>query len=170
MNNFQTPQVICNYMVNLLPAGYKKELILEPTPGQGNLVNTLKKWNYKVASPDGDFWDMKLKNWYNAIVMNPPFTPMKKGYDILYRCMEVTDYIIVLMPWLVIINSEKRTKDITKWGLKAITHLPRWIFKGSRVQTCILEMQKGWYKPTELKILDSNFLKQGKVIRYGDEL
>jgi hypothetical protein len=42
-----------------------------------------------------------------------------------------------------IINGEKRTNDIMKWGLKSITHLPRSTFKGSRFQTCILEMKRG---------------------------
>ena len=62
--------------------------------------------------------------------MNPPFSPMKQGYEILYKCMNMTDNIIALMPYLTIINGEKRTQDIMNWGLKSITHLPRSTFKG----------------------------------------
>ena len=54
----------------------------------------------------------------------------------------MTNNIIALMPYLAIINGEKRTNDIMNFGLKSITHLPRSTFKGSRVQTCILEMQR----------------------------
>ena len=93
---------------------------------------------------------MKKIDW---IVMNSPFSPMKEGYNILYRCMNMTDNIIALMPYLTIINGEKRTQDIMNWGLKSITHLPRSTFKGSRVQTCILEMKKGYTGDTIFKTL-----------------
>ena len=57
------------------------------------------------------------------------------------------------MPYLAIINGEKRTNDIMNFGLKSITHLPRSTFKGSRVQTCILEMQKEYKGDTIFKLL-----------------
>ncbi len=147
-NNFQTPERICQYMASLLPidAG----LILEPTAGRGNLVKALSKHG-DVFVPD-DFYNM-TQNKFDWIVMNPPFTPMKKGYEILYKCMDMSDNIIALMPYLTIINGEKRTSDIMNWGLKSITHLPRSIFKGSRVQTCILEMCKGYAGDTIFKRL-----------------
>lgn len=116
--------------------------ILEPTKGIGNLVKALKhKGN--VIAPDGDFFEMKERR-FDWIVMNPPFTPMKTGYKILYKCMGMSDNIVALMPWLTLINGEKRTRDIINFGLVSITHLPRTTFKGSRVQTCILHMKKGY--------------------------
>ena len=146
--NFQTPEYVCDYMASFLPnnAGY----ILEPTPGKGNLVKVLEQKG-KVYAPNNfnDVKDVKF-DW---IVMNPPFTPMKQGYDILYKCMNMTDNIIALMPYLTIINGEKRTQDIMDWGLKSITHLPRSVFKGSRVQTCILEMKRGYKGDTIFKTL-----------------
>lgn len=146
--NFQTPEYVCDYMASFLPnnAGY----ILEPTPGKGNLVKVLEQKG-KVYAPNNfnDVKDVKF-DW---IVMNPPFTPMKQGYDILYKCMNMTDNIIALMPYLTIINGEKRTQDIMNWGLKSITHLPRSVFKGSRVQTCILEMKRGYKGDTIFKTL-----------------
>lgn len=147
-DHFQTPEHVCEYMASLLPdnAG----LILEPTPGKGKLVRALEKKG-KVFSPK-DFDRMK-ENKFEHVVMNPPFSPMKRGYEILYRCMGMTDSIIALLPYLAIINGEKRTNDIIAWGLKSITHLPRSVFNGSRVQTCILEMKRGWDKETIFKTL-----------------
>jgi len=137
--NFQTPIDVCDYMSSFLPTNAGK--ILEPTPGKGNLVKSLQKYG-EVIAPDN--FDNIINERFDWIVMNPPFTPMKQGYDILYKCMDMTDNIIALMPYLTIINGEKRTNDIINWGLKSITHLPRSVFKGSRVQTCILEMKKGY--------------------------
>jgi hypothetical protein len=135
--NFQTPDYICEYMVGILPQGNKT--ILEPTPGEGNLVKALKEKSFNVIAPE-DFWEISGR--FDAIVMNPPFSPMETGYKILYKCMEMSDTVIALMPWLTIINSEKRIKKIMDFGLVSITHLPRSVFKGSRVQTCILTMLK----------------------------
>ena len=134
---FQTPKNICELMADKIPEGTLT--VLEPTPGKGNLVSALR--GYDVTAPS-NFFD--VEGIFDAIVMNPPFTPMKLGYEILYKCMDMTDVIIALMPWLTIINSQKRTEDIFKYGLKEVTHLPRNTFKGSRVQTCILEMRRGY--------------------------
>ena len=158
--DFQTPPEVCDYMVKMIPYchetyldfDYGKNLrILEPIPGQGNLVNSLHKHLKSEIITPNNFWDLPKNERYNWVVMNPPFSPMKQGYEILYRCMDMSDNIIALMPWLTIINGEKRTHDIIDFGLKSITHLPRNIFKGSRVQCCILEMQKWWKEETTFK-------------------
>ncbi len=147
-NHFQTPEHICEYMASFLPN--QAGSILEPTAGKGNLVKSLyRKGN--VTAPE-NFFTME-KQQFDWIVMNPPFTPMAQGYKILYSCMEMSDQIIALMPWLTMINGEKRTKDIMRFGLKSITHLPRTTFKGSRVQTCILEMSKGYIGDTLFKTM-----------------
>jgi hypothetical protein len=148
-DNFQTPQYICEYMSSFVPEN--SGMILEPTPGKGHLVNELNRKG-TVITPI-NFYNMDLDIKFDWIVMNPPFTPMKQGYDILYKCMDMTDNIIALMPYLTIINGEKRTNDIMNYGLKSITHLPRSVFKGSRVQTCILEMKRGWKNETIFKQL-----------------
>lgn len=145
-DNFQTPENVCDYMASFLSGN--TGLILEPTPGKGNLVRALQQYG-EVIVPD-NFYEMQERQ-FEWIVMNPPFTPMKQGYDILYKCMDMTNNIIALMPYLTIINGEKRTSDIMAWGLKSITHLPRSTFKGSRVQTCILEMRRGWDSGTIFK-------------------
>lgn len=138
--NFQTPKHICEYMASMVD---KDSSILEPTKGNGNLVLELNKVGH-VYAPDGDFLLQDHNAFYDYVVMNPPFTPMPLAYQILYITMGMTDNIIALMPYLTLINSDKRTRDILNFGLKSITHLPRTAFKGSRVQTCILEMKRGY--------------------------
>lgn len=145
-SDFQTPPAVCDYMAqHILPS----HTVLEPTPGEGNLVKALKHWDGNVTAPK-DFFKMK-KRRFDYVVMNPPFSPHSLGYKILYECMEMSDNIIALMPWLTIINGKKRTKDITEFGLVSITHLPRDVFKGSRVQCCILQMKKGYSGTTQFK-------------------
>lgn len=147
--NFQTPKHICEYMASMVE---KDSYILEPTKGNGNLVSELNKVG-RVFAPDGDFLLQDHSIKYDFIVMNPPFTPMTLAYSILYITMGMTDNIIALMPYLTLINSDKRTKDILGFGLKTITHLPRTAFKGSRVQTCILEMKRDYKGETIFKTL-----------------
>jgi len=147
MMDFQTKETVCKWMVDLLPSSI--HTVLEPTPGEGNLVRELQKRNYSVTAPE-EFWDIQASNKYDAVVMNPPFTPMEQGYKILYRVMDMTNNIIALMPWLTIINSEKRTSDIRGYGLISISHLPRSVFKGARVQTCVLQMQYGYTGVTSI--------------------
>lgn len=149
-DNFQTPPHICEYMASFLPQNAGR--ILEPTPGKNNLVKALISKGF-VTSLDDFYGDIVGYENFDWVVMNPPFTPMKQGYEILGRCMQITDNIIALMPYLTIINSDRRTRAIMKWGLKSITHLPRTTFKGSRVQTCILEMKRGFIGETIFKTL-----------------
>jgi type I restriction-modification system DNA methylase subunit len=144
--DFQTPAWVCNYMAGLVPLS--AQTILEPTPGKGNLVNSLEKLKYQVTAPD-DFWQLPSGKW-DYVVMNPPFTPMPLGYKILYACMEKTDRVIALMPWLTLINSERRTKALKDYGLRQVAHLPRSVFKGSRVQCCIIDLERGYTGITEL--------------------
>lgn len=147
--NFQTAKWVAEYMVSLVPHG--TQYVFEPTPGQGNLVTALKSKEIYVFTPDdfgaANFWDIDFESMvidWDYIVMNPPFSPMSEGYKILFQCMEKTNNLIALMPWLTIINSKRRTKAILDWGLVGVTHLPRDAFPGSRVQTCVLEMRYGF--------------------------
>jgi hypothetical protein len=137
--DFQTPDYICDYMSSLLEKS--RINVLEPTAGEGNLVKSLEKNGFIVTAPV-DFWEINGK--FDAVVMNPPFTPMQVGYEILYKVMTMTDRIVALMPWLTLINSHKRISDIFEYGLKSVTHLNRNVFKGSRVQTCVLNMEKDY--------------------------
>lgn len=151
-SDFQTPEPICEYMVNFLPLGVLT--VLEPTPGKGNLVRALH--NYHVTAPK-EF--SEISGYFDAVVMNPPFSPMQEGYRILYSVMKMSDIIIALMPWLTIINSKRRTHDILDYGLQSITHLPRSVFPGARVQTCILEMCKGYIGKHNIQFLEDGYGK-----------
>ncbi|MFH0903855.1 MAG: hypothetical protein V1854_01530 [Methanobacteriota archaeon] len=140
-SNFQTPEWVCEIMVDLIPG--QPETILEPTPGTGNLVNAIgKRLSSTIYSPER--FEEFNKERVDCIVANPPFTPMSKGYQLLENLFDRSDNIIILMPWLALINSEQRTKSYIEHGLKRIVHLPRNAFKGSRVQTCILVFEKGY--------------------------
>jgi len=140
---FQTPSNVCEFMASFVDYGH----ILEPTPGIGNLVESLKKVGH-VTTPHNDFWDYyelaKKEEWkFDSVVMNPPFTPVIEGYRYLTACMELSDKIVALLPWLILINSEKRMKNLMSFGLTHVIHLPRKTFPKSRIQCCIVVLQKG---------------------------
>lgn len=163
---FQTPHFVCEYMVSLLPIGIKS--ILEPTPGIGNLVSeTVNKFpDIKVAAPE-DFFLLDVSKKYDAIIMNPPFTSksaditnapeeakklgMRLGYYILTECMKMSNNLIALMPWFTISDSDLRLRMIKDFGLISVTPLPRKTFRYARIQTVVLQMQKGFKGTTLFK-------------------
>lgn len=150
---FQTPPWCCDVMVSMVPAGVRT--VLEPTPGLGNLASALRKASYEVTAPTGDFFkqDWQGKK-FDAVVMNPPFSPPKLGYDIMFQCMEMSESVICLQPWEVIINSERRLRRIKEYGLKSVSHLPRKTFPGARVRCCILELSKGYSGPVTFQAIE----------------
>lgn len=165
-DDFQTPPEVCKYMVDMVPA--KTRFILEPTPGEGNMVGEIiSRPDFRVYTPD-NFFNMNLDQRFDAIVMNPPFSTrsawgypedlghegMKIGYYILTRCMNMSDHVIALMPWFTITDSDVRLRYIKSFGLKSITALPRKTFKYARIQTCIFELHKGWKEETIFRTFD----------------
>lgn len=160
--NFQTPKTIVDYMISKIPNTVNR--ILEPTPGDGNIVNALTNKGFDVIAPV-NFWDWKHES-VDCVVMNPPFTAreliyqnapeyIKKlkgatvGYWFLFKMMELSDVVIALMPWYTIINSGTiRTNQMINFGLVSVTNLPRSIFK-VRIQACILHLEKGFKGKTE---------------------
>jgi hypothetical protein len=152
---YQTPPEFCRYMVSLIPPGVRT--VLEPTPGIGNLEKELIE--YEVTAPADYFLlDRSLK--FDCVVMNPPFTAksafldnapagfaergMKFGYRLLTDCMQKSDVVIALMPWFTISDSDVRLRYLKSYGLKSITALPRRTFQYARIQTCVLELHKGF--------------------------
>lgn len=144
--NFQTPSVVANYMVSLMDDYCGT--ILEPIPGLGNLVEAVK--DKGIVTAPRLFEDIPSGSRFDWVIMNPPFTPMKLGYKILFDVMGMTDNIVALLPWFTIINSEKRLKKITRYGLVSVTHLPRKTFPKARVQCCVLLLKKGYSNKTIL--------------------
>jgi len=156
--NFQTPPSVCDYMVNLIPENSKT--VFEPTPGLGNLVKALEKKNrYQIMTAD-DFFLFDTTQKFDCIVMNPPFSSksahmenapqnsevigMKLGYYILKQCMLMSNNIIALMPWYTISDSDVRMRYLRDFGIKSLTPLPRKTFQYARIQTVIIELQKGY--------------------------
>jgi len=140
---FQTPEWVCKLMVSRLD--HRVITICEPTPGEGNLLTQIKKTNKGVLYPPDNYWRWEHSYTIDAFVMNPPFSPATEAYRFLYDAMEKASVqIIALMPWWVIINSQKRTEAIYEWGLREVIHLPRSVFPGTRIQTCILDMVRGY--------------------------
>ena len=140
--DFQTPTWVCELMVNEITREPRK--VLEPTPGDGNLVRAIKnRYPETDVTAPYDYFEL-TKGAYDCIVSNPPFTPMATGYKILDGLFGQSDNIIILLPWLALINSEKRYKKYLCEGLKKVIHLPRRAFPGTRVQTCILVFEHGY--------------------------
>lgn len=160
--NFQTPTAVCDYMANMVPEHCTT--ILEPTPGLGNLVRALEYKNkYQITAAD-DFFLLDPKQKFDCIVMNPPFSSksaymehapdnsevigMKLGYYILKQCMQMSDHVIALMPWYTISDSDVRMRYLRDFGIKSLTPLPRKTFQYARIQTVVIELQKGYQGET----------------------
>jgi len=164
--DFQTPPIVCDYIVSLLPH-YIKE-VLEPTPGEGNLVAAAERFGINVIAPEDYF--LLEKRRFEAVITNPPFSAkyaiienaptginkhgMRLGYHILKECMEMSDIVIALMPWFTISDSDVRLRFLKDYGLKSLTALPRKTFKYARIQTVVIELRKGWDKPTQFNVFD----------------
>lgn len=146
--DFQTPDNVAEYMAAFIPEG--AGTILEPHPGIGNLVKAASKKGTVIA-PDR-YENIPKNSRFDWVIMNPPFTPMILGYNCLFEVMQMSDNIIALLPWLVLLNSKQRTKEIKSFGLKSITAIPRSSFPGARVQCCILELRKGYKGETIFKM------------------
>jgi type I restriction-modification system DNA methylase subunit len=160
---FQTPIEVCKYMASLIPAGVRT--VLEPTPGIGNLVAQLS--GYEVTTPK-DYFELDKSKRFDCVVMNPPFSSksafnvlehlnksgMQLGYHILIECMNMSDNVIALMPWFTLSDSDVRLRAIKKYGLKSLTALPRKTFEYVRIQTVVIELQKGYKAETAFRVFD----------------
>jgi hypothetical protein len=161
--DFQTPAPVAKYMVQMIPAGVVT--VLEPTPGRGNLIKALGN-SWKITAPD-NFFELPPGR-FDCVVMNPPFSRstcygipewqtadgMALGYWILSDCMRRSDDVIALMPWFTISDSDVRLRSLMRWGLISVTALPRKTFAYTRVQTVVLQLQKGWQGTTAFKAYD----------------
>jgi len=163
VGDFQTPANVAKYMVSMLPDNVRT--VCEPTPGIGNIVKELSA--YDVTAP-ADWWlvDKKLK--FDAIVGNLPFSSttffncppeyegkgMVVAYEQMKVLMQMSANIILLMPWFTISDSDVRLRMLKRWGLISVTALPRKTFQYARIQTVVLQLQKGYSGPTEFKVFD----------------
>lgn len=165
VNDFQTPDNIADYMASMIPDDCYG--VLEPTPGIGSLVMAAERKGLLVEAPD-NWWNLDKSRRFDAIIANMPFSSKTflhcpeeyegKGMVVAYEQMKVlmsmSDNIIMLMPWFTISDSDVRLRMIKSWGLISITALPRKTFQYARIQTCVLQMQKGYAGSTEFKVFD----------------
>lgn len=151
--NFQTPRIVGDYMARMVirPRG-RNPVVIEPTPGTGQLVEALKARNMNVYAPTGDFWESAhSKISCDYYVMNPPFNPVSDMERFVNHAMEVCDNVIALLPCTYVINSERRLGELMDYGLVSVTSLPRKTFPGCRVQVGIFELKKGYAGTTTFK-------------------
>lgn len=165
INDFQTPPNVASYIASLIPDHIKT--VTEPTPGAGNIVIALERRGFHVFSPKC-YWDIKDTDRFEAIACNLPFSSktwtnlpdryadkgMVVSYEQLFRLMQMTESMVALMPWFTISDSDVRLRAIKKYGLISVTALPRKTFQYARIQTCILQFQKGYTGSTEFKVFD----------------
>jgi len=164
---FQTPADVADYMVKMLPVNAVS--ILEPTPGEGNILKALSWHNYNNVTAPKDYFLLDPDIIFEAVILNPPFSDksanlenapeelklklkgMKTGYYFLFEAMRRADSVIALMCWFAISDSDVRLRALKAFGLKSVTYLPRKTFNYARVQTVIIELKKGYTGPTEFK-------------------
>ncbi|HEY5509049.1 MAG TPA: hypothetical protein VIK29_10275 [Paludibacter sp.] len=161
---FQTPVPVAKYMVDMIPFNGSCKSALEPTPGMGTIVEKLLDADFFVHAPT-NFFDIEMSAKYDCIVMNPPFslkyafgvpnnvteTGMRLGYYILTECMKMSDYVIALMPWFTISDSDVRLRFLKEYGIKSLTALPRKTFQYARIQTVVIELKKDYTGETIFK-------------------
>jgi len=174
MMNFQTPKDVAKYMCSMIPDHVVT--VLEPTPGEGNILRFLN--GYQITAPD-NFFELE-ESRFDCIVMNPPFSGksafgvpegteykgMKLGYHILKECMRMSDHIIALMPWFTISDSDVRLRYLKNFGLKSLTALTRKTFEYARIQTVVIELERGYTGDTHFKVYDLLNLEKQHVIEY----
>lgn len=122
VNDFQTPPpLICEYKASLLPGWVLT--VLEPTPGMGSNVKVLTEKGYDVTAPV-DYWQLDKTLRFDAVVANLPFSSKTffncppeyagKGMLVAYEQMKVlmgmSDYLVLLMPWFTISDSDVRLR------------------------------------------------------------
>jgi len=167
---FQTPDWVCDLMVNMIPITDNPKVILEPTPGEGNLVRAIQRRfsQCRILAPN-DIYLFHPKEKIDWTVSNPPFTPMSLGFSLLQRMKIWCDNIVILLPWLLLINSEERTDWFLRAGLSEVIHLPRSVFGSSRVQACVMKMtpRRSKEEPIELTFAAPQYIKRGGLSQTG---
>lgn len=122
---------------------------------------------YNVTAPL-DYWELDKGKRFDAIVGNLPFSSktffncppefagkgMIVAYEQLKVLMNMSENIILLMPWFTISDSDVRLRMLKQWGLVSVTALPRKTFQYARIQTCVLQLDHGYAGPTEFKVFD----------------
>lgn len=155
-NHYQSPLWACDLMITLIPDGITT--VLEPTPGEGNLVRKLRERGYEVTAPVL-YEHISPFDRFDAVVMNPPFLNSIE-HKFLDSAMEMSDVVIALLPWFTLINCDSRTAKLKRFGIHTIIHLPRSSFKKIRVQTMILKLVRGYQGQINFHIFDKHLIRK----------
>lgn len=157
---FQTPSGVADRMVGLWDSQEHPRRILEPCSGRGTLVTAARRVfaDAEIVSVEisegycleqqqagfqvinGDFFELDPPSRkYDLVIANPPHSPMAMGYKMMDRLVDFSDRMVVIMPWLWLINSQARHE---KWRehIRTAIHLPRSTFPGARIQTAIFDI------------------------------
>lgn len=170
---FQTPPTVCDYMVDMIPLDCIT--LIEPTKGVGQLEDAARRAGFTEIYTPKDFFSIDFNRRFDCAILNPPFSSnsanlenappdinlkgMRVGYHILNECMKMSDNVIALMPWFTISDSDVRLRHLKAFGLKSLTALPRKTFEYARIQTVIIELQKGYTGETIFRTLDLRIKK-----------
>jgi len=112
-DDFQTPPIA---LKPLLPFLRKEWVIWECAAGKGNLVNELRKNDFKVVESDikigyhYDFINSDLQFQYDCIITNPPFS---KKNEFIERCYQLGKPFALILP-LAALETQRRQKQWKK--------------------------------------------------------
>jgi hypothetical protein len=138
-------------VAKLVFAGEKGQLMY--LGDENTLLTEYLKDRYSVEIIDEGYLEEPLPR--DCIVYAPSLTPQKPIYKTIEKIMDnhSIDHITAVVPWLVLINGEYRTRKMIEWGLIDILHLPRRALSGSSVQVCVLIMHRGYRGKIEFSML-----------------
>lgn len=169
----QVASIMLSVGIDFIKPNFK---ILEPSAGEGNLVdfiakaigsknnidvielnadkvNTLKEKGYNVIGRD--YMNTSLENTYDVIIACPPFKDNANLYHIQKMYTDVKDggYVLTLCNSQWITDNSEKSVSFRKFllGKKySITMLPDNSFmeKGKTVPTILIKMQKTVFKPS----------------------
>ena len=101
-------------LLNLLVVRFQGLPLLEPSCGDGAIVQVLQEKNLNVTGKDlslgQDFLEETER--YDAIITNPPFS---LAYEFIKKAKTLTDYFAFLLP-LSYLHGKKRFDDIYSDG------------------------------------------------------
>jgi len=160
---FQTPPVVADRMMVIAAEDAVSQAplsVLEPCSGLGSLVvaarHAFPKARVDSFELDADYCREQQRlvgdvvqadffqlptpaEKYDLVVANPPHSPMLQGYEMMDRLATFSDRIVVIMPWLWLINSQAR-HETWRPHIRRAVQLPRSTFPGARIQTAIFDV------------------------------
>lgn len=153
--NFQTPKPVAEYMMRMAKKYWDQHKeypgdmaeVLEPTPGEGNLIKAGNDHGFTMYGPgsDQDYWNswvyQQKPNYFDMVIMNPPFNPHTEMTCFMEDAMNKAPYVVALLP-VNSITSHKKLTLFMNYGLASVTMLSRNTFP-NKVAVCILELKNG---------------------------